>query len=232
MSKILIVDDEIEITELISDALEDEGLETIIKYDGETALEEIQRNKDIALIILDIMMPKIDGLELCRKIRDEVLCPIIFLTAKKGTINTVLGLEMGADDYITKPFVVMELVTRIKAHLRREKRALNPNKSNIIKIEKLEIHKESYEVFYNGEQVNLSSREFQLLTYLCDNIGIVLSREQIFDAVWGKDYGDIGTVAVNIKNLRDKIDKDGKYIKTIWGVGYKLINPLGDYNEN
>lgn len=227
MSKILIVDDDREIASLIGDSLYDEGYETLLAYDGEIALEKVSNNLDLEMIILDIMMPKVDGLEVCRKIREKVRCPIIFVSAKSRTLDTVLGLEIGADDYITKPFIVDELVARVKAHLRREKRR-NSIGNNIIKIGEIEIHKDSYEVYLNKELIDLSTREFQLFLYLCENAGQVLSREQIFNSVWGSDFGDIGTVAVNIKSLRDKIDKENKYIKTIWGVGYKLIKPIGE----
>ena len=210
MSKILIVDDDREIASLIGDSLYDEGYETLLAYDGEIALEKVSNNLDLEMIILDIMMPKVDGLEVCRKIREKVSCPIIFVSAKSRTLDTVLGLEIGADDYITKPFIVDELVARVKAHLRREKRR-NSIGNNIIKIGEIEIHKDSYEVYLNKELIDLSTREFQL-----------------FNSVWGSDFGDIGTVAVNIKSLRDKIDKENKYIKTIWGVGYKLIKPIGE----
>lgn len=224
MSKILVVDDDKEIASLIGDCLYDEGYEVILAHDGLDAIDSINSNLDIEMIILDIMMPKMDGLEVCKKIREKVNCPIIFVSAKSRTLDKLLGLEIGADDYIEKPFVVEELVARVKAHLRREKRRNNTGK-NIIKIGEIEIHKDSYEVYFNNNLVSLSTREFQLFLYLCENAGQVLSREQIFNSVWGSEFGDIGTVAVNIKSLRDKVDKDNKYIKTIWGVGYKLVKP-------
>ena len=224
MSKILIVDDDKEIASLIGDALCDEGFDTILAYDGENALEYIKKFKDLSMVILDIMMPKIDGLEVCKKIRDVLACPILFVSAKSRTLDTILALEMGGDDFITIQFIVDVLVARVKAHLRREKRK-NLNKNNVITIGDIEVHKDSYEVYLNKELVDLSTREFQLFLYLCENAGQVLSREQIFNSVWGSDFGDIGTVAVNIKSLRDKIDKENKYIKTIWGVGYKLVKP-------
>lgn len=227
MSKILVVDDDKEIASLIGDCLYDEGYEVLLAYDGERAIDIIYNNCDIEMIILDIMMPKMDGLEVCKKIREKVICPILFVSAKSRTLDKLLGLEIGADDYIEKPFVVEELVARVKAHLRREKRKNNIGK-NIIKIGEIEIHKDSYEVYFNKNLVDLSTREFQLFLYLCENAGQVLSREQIFNSVWGSDFGDIGTVAVNIKSLRDKVDKENKYIKTIWGVGYKLVKPIGD----
>lgn len=228
MEKILIVDDEVEIAELISDALSDEGFETLTANDGATGLEVAKNNPDIALILLDIMMPKIDGLTLCRKIRDTISCPIIFVSAKSRTLDVVVGLEMGADDYITKPFVVEELVAKVKAHIRRDRRSGTVTESTpaCIVIGEFELHKDSYELLKNKERIMLSTREFQLLEYLMENAGAVLSREEIFNHVWGSEYGDIGTVAVNIKNLRNKIDEDGKYIKTVWGVGYKFVSTV------
>ena len=223
-NRVLVVDDDKEIASLIGDCLYDEGYEVILAHDGLDAIDSINSNLDIELIILDIMMPKMDGLEVCKKIREKVNCPIIFVSAKSRTLDKLLGLEIGADDYIEKPFVVEELVARVKAHLRREKRR-NDIRKNIIRIGEIEIHKDSYEVYFNNELIDLSTREFQLFLYLCENAGQVLSREQIFNSVWGSEFGDIGTVAVNIKSLRDKVDKENKYIKTIWGVGYKLVKP-------
>ena len=224
MSKILVVDDDKEIASLIGDSLCDEGFDVLLAYDGKRALELVDNKEDLSMIILDIMMPKVDGLAVCKTIREKINCPILFVTAKSRTLDTLLGLEMGADDYITKPFVVEELVARVKAHLRREKRKqITPN--NIISIGEIEVNKDSYEVYVNGNLIEISTREFQLFLYLCENAGKVLSREQIFDAVWGTEFGDIGTVAVNIKSLRNKIDKENKYIKTVWGVGYKLVRP-------
>lgn len=231
MEKILIVDDEVEIAELISDALSDEGFSTLTANDGESALNIVEENNDIDLILLDIMMPKIDGLTLCRKIRDTINCPIIFVSAKSRTLDVVVGLEMGADDYITKPFVVEELVAKVKAHIRRDRRVVPGTESNqdMICIGEFELHKDSYDLLKNKERILLSTREFQLLEYLMENAGKVLSREDIFNHVWGSEYGDIGTVAVNIKNLRNKIDENGMYIKTVWGVGYKfVVSPSGD----
>jgi DNA-binding response OmpR family regulator len=222
MKNILIVDDDTAIANLIADALEDEDFHTIIINDGESALRLI-KDSEFELIILDIMMPKMDGLTLCRKIRDRVSCPILFLTAKSRMVDTLVGLEMGADDYISKPFIVEELVARVKAHIRREHR--EKAKETILKFDTIMINKESYEVYKNRQPVELSHREFQILCYFIENSGQVLSKEQIFNAVWGPDYGDIGTVAVNIKNLRSKLDPNNEYLKTVWGVGYKLVMP-------
>lgn len=223
MEKILIVDDDRDIGELISDAIEDEGFESVVKTDGESALSFVEENEDVDLIILDIMMPGISGLEVCEKIRNKVSCPIIFVSAKGKTADTVLGLEVGADDYISKPFVVEELVARVKAHLRREKRSTGVYDGGIIKVGEIEINTNTFEVLKNSESISVSTREFQLLQYLMENAGKVLTREQIFAHVWNSGFGDIGTVAVNIKSIRDKIDPKNDYIKTVWGVGYKFV---------
>lgn len=223
MSKILIVDDDVAIAHLISDALEDEGFNTAIAFDGISAYNFAQQNaQDIALITLDIMMPEISGIELCRNIRSTVSCPIIFVSAKSNVADKITGLEF-ADDYISKPFVVEEFVARVKAHLRREKRNTAEPEDGIIIVGEIELNKGSFEVCKNGERILVSTREFQLLQYLMENAGKVLTREQIFSHVWDTQFGDIGTVAVNIKSIRDKIDPDSRYIKTVWGVGYKFV---------
>ena len=167
-------------------------------------------------------MPNISGIETCNKIRETVSCPIIFVTAKNQLVDKIVGFEIGADDYITKPFVIEELVARVKAHIRRDTRSTKQT-SSIVKIGEIEINKESYEVKKNDEPVTLSTKEFELLSYLMTNAGVVLSKEQIYNSVWQTEYGDIGTVAVNIKSLRKKLDPDEKYIITIWGLGYKFI---------
>ena len=222
MGKILVVDDDVAIAQLISDALEDEGLETAVTFDAMSAYNYIAQDaNNISLITLDIMMPEVSGIELCKKIRNMVSCPIIFVSAKSNTADTVFGLEIG-DDYISKPFVVEEFVARVKAHLRREQRNIQDPEKDIIQVGEIELNKGSYEVRKNGELIPVSTREFQLLQYLMENAGKVLTREQIFSHVWDTQFGDIGTVAVNIKSIRDKIDPDSKYIKTVWGVGYKF----------
>lgn len=227
MKKILIVDDDTAISNLVADALNDEGIAATVKNSSIEALEYINEYKnDIALMLLDIMMPEMSGLDLCRRVRDNISCPIIIVSAKGKTVDKVIGLEMGADDYIAKPFVVDELVARVKAHLRREDRNEVKNDSSI-KIGEIEIIPESFKVLKSGEPVPFSTREFQLLHYLMENAGRVLSREQIFSSVWDTEYGDIGTVAVNIKSIRDKIDKNNEYIKTVWGVGYKFVKSVG-----
>ncbi|QNU67147.1 response regulator transcription factor [Ruminiclostridium herbifermentans] len=225
MEKILIVDDDKTIAELISDALEDENFQTVICGDGLEALKLIEQNNNFDVIILDIMMPNMNGIELCKKIRDIVTCPILFVTAKSRTLDAMLGFEMGGDDYIFKPFVVEELVARVKAHIRRDKRHERIQNNESLIIGDIEIRRDNFETYKAGKPIALSTREFQLLQFLMENVGHVLTREQIFNSVWGIDYGDIGTVNVNIKNLREKIDVNNEYIKTIWGVGYKFIRP-------
>ncbi|HZK27458.1 MAG TPA: response regulator transcription factor [Thermoclostridium sp.] len=222
MEKILIVDDDKEIALLISDTLTDEGYECLVAFDGKSTFTLINNNPDISLILLDIMLPDVDGLEILRQIRDTVSCPILFVTAKNRTYDTMIGFEMGADDYISKPFVTEELVARVKAHLRRERRSLQ-NENRVLTIGEIKLYPESYEVKVNNIPVDLTTREFQLLHYLFQNAGRVVSKERIFNAVWGTDFADIGTVAVNIKNIRTKLDKHNHYIKTVWGVGYKLV---------
>ena len=227
MSKILIVDDEEDIGELISLVLSKEGFDTVVKNNAKVALEEIENNK-FDLILLDIMMPDMSGTELCSKIREKVECSIIFVSAKNDILDKMLGYELGADDYITKPFDKTELVLKVKSHLRMKKRNNSNAIGNVIKIGNITLNKESFEVRKNGKKIELSTREFELLSYLMQNAGVALSKEQIFNSVWGYDYGDIGTVAVNIKNLRDKIDEEDKYIMTIWGYGYKFVRVCED----
>ena len=225
MSKILVVDDELDIALLIKDVLEDEGFSTTAIDSSKKALELVQKEK-FDLILLDVMMPEMSGTTLCTKIREITSSPIIFVTAKTSTLDKLLGFEVGADDYITKPFIIEELVARVKAHIRRNNRE---EVSNIIKIGEIEINLDSYEVYKNNSLIDLSTREFELLAYLMKNAGIVLSKEKIFNSVWGENYGEIGTVAVHIKSLRNKLDPDEKYIKTIWGLGYKFIKVLDEH---
>lgn len=225
-ASILIVDDDKDIVNLVGDILEDEGYTVYKCYDGKNAIKTI-KEKRFDLILLDIMLPDIDGLEVCKKVRDEVTSPIILLTAKNKNFDKVLGLELGADDYISKPFDDNELLARVKAHLRRQKRIIRTEaEDNVdtIKYQGLKINRNSFEVEVDGHPVELSTREFQILLYLAENSNIVLSREQIYDGVWGyEEYGDINTVTVHIKKLREKVDRNDKYIKTVWGTGYKFV---------
>lgn len=228
-AKILVADDDQEIVQLIGDTLEDEGYQVIPAYNGKQALEHLEREA-VSLLILDIMMPEMDGLEVCQKIRNQIMAPIILLSAKGREIDKVVGLEVGADDYLTKPFSVNELLARVKAHLRREKRSNKAEKKEpVLSFDDITIHKDNYEVFKNGSKINLSTKEFQILLYLIENKNLVLTREQIYDAIWGvgSDYCDLNTVTVHIKNLRNKIDPQNDYIKTVWGVGYKFTGAKG-----
>lgn len=221
MPKILIIDDDKDIAELVALILGKEKIDSEIINDSLEALTRIEERKtNYDLILLDIMMPNISGTELCIKIRDKVTCPIVFLSAKKELVDKMVGYEIGGDDYITKPFDNTELILKIKSHLRLQSR--NKISKNIITIGEISINKESFEVYKNNKRVEVSTREFELLTYLMENAGIALSKEQIFEKVWGSSYGDIGIVAVNIKNLREKLDSTNQYIITIWGYGYKF----------
>ncbi len=223
MERILIADDDPSIASLISDNLRLEGYDTVVAHDGEEALKFIRCGDRFDLVLLDVMMPGADGLQVLRQVRDTLHCPILLVTAKSRTTDAIVGLEMGADDYIKKPFLVEELVAKIKAHIRREQRQ-EKQPSAVVKFGELTIDRDSYEVQKDGTPVALTTREFQLLCYLYDNRGKVLAREQIFDAVWGMDYFDVGSVTVTIKSLRDKLDPDNRYIKTVWGVGYKFVS--------
>ncbi len=223
---ILVVEDEKEIAELIRDYLEQEGFKVALAYDGKQGLEVYQKTKPI-LAILDIMLPQMDGLELCRLIRNESSIPILILSAKKGDIDKILGLGLGADDYVTKPFSPGELVARVKAHIRRYTLLSSPAENKkIIKYGDLEIDSCGYNVYLKGNKVELSAKEFEVLHYLATHPQQVLTREQIFDRVWGfNDFGDINTVTVHIRKIREKIEEEPsepQYLKTVWGVGYKF----------
>ncbi len=227
MKKVLIVDDNTDISELISVILKKEGINSKI-VNNPLEVQELLKQEQFDLILLDIMMPEMSGTELCAKIRDSVNVPIIFLTAKSELLDKMLGYEIGGDDYITKPFDNTELVLKIKSHLRLNQRVRENNNTSVMKSGNLVLNKESFEVTQDGKKLNLTTREFELLKYFMENSGIALSKEQIFEAVWGSEYGDIGTVAVNIKSLRDKIADGEKYIITIWGYGYKFIRIEND----
>ncbi|MGM9877894.1 MAG: response regulator transcription factor [Bacilli bacterium] len=223
MKRVLIVDDEVDISELISLILKKEGIDSKI-INNPLEVPELIKKENFDLILLDIMMPELSGTELCSKIRDVVEIPIIFISAKSELIDKMLGYEIGGDDYITKPFDNTELLLKIKSHLRLNQRTKqNNNNGNLLIINDLVLNKDSFEVKQGDHKLDFTTREFELLRYLMENAGIALSKEQIFEAVWGSEYGDIGTVAVNIKSLRDKLHDNDKYILTIWGYGYKFL---------
>lgn len=225
--RILIADDDPSILMLISDVLTDAGMQVRTVASGEEALRAVGE-ETFSLIILDIMMKGISGLEVCAAIRDKVSCPILFLSAKDSAHDIIEGLGLGADDYLTKPFAIDELVARIKAHLRRQARlGENTMGSDVLCYGEIALDRRQLTVTRGGVPVDLSTREFELLDYLMRNAGQTLSREKIFRDVWKTEFGDIGTVAINIKNLRSKIDPDWAYIKTVWGSGYQFVTRSG-----
>ena len=231
MKKILVVDDEKPISDIISFNLENEGYAIEKAYDGEQALEVFEKSQP-DLVILDLMLPKMDGLEVCREIRKQSAVPVIMLTAKDSEIDKVLGLELGADGYVTKPFSNRELIARVKANLRRnlvkEPEPQEVNKNEIV-VGDLVIHQDAYIISKHGEEIELTHREFELLHYLARHIGQVMTREHLLETVWDYDYfGDVRTVDVTIRRLREKIEdipSHPTYIVTRRGVGYLLKNP-------
>lgn len=228
--KILVVDDEQPIADILKFNLEKEGYEVICAYDGEEAIE-LAEAEEPDLVLLDIMLPNKDGNEVCREIRKTQTMPIIMLTAKDDEIDKVLGLELGADDYVTKPFSNRELIARVKANLRRQQQApddaVKPTKD--IHIGRLVIHPDAYSVSRDGGHIDLTHREFELLHYLARHIGQVMTREHLLETVWGYDYfGDVRTVDVTVRRLREKIEENPSnpaWIVTRRGVGYYLRNP-------
>ncbi len=229
--KILLVDDDVSILLLVSDVLEEKGLEVTAVHSGEEALSLVADHR-YDLILLDIMMHGISGLEVCRRIREQVECPILFLSAKDSGQDIVEGLALGADDYLTKPFELEVLAARVQAHLRRQERTLPlEGSARPVRVGGLELDPSAMTVKRDGEPVALSTREFQLLEYLMRNAGRTLSRDRIFHDVWQSDYGDLSTVAIHIKNLRTKLDPNWDYIKTVWGSGYRFVTDSGYAEE-
>ena len=227
MSKILIVEDEEAIADLEKDYLEMSGYEVIIENDGIKGLESAM-NSDVDLIILDLMLPGMDGYDICKQLREEKNIPIIMVSAKKDDIDKIRGLGLGADDYMTKPFSPSELVARVKAHLSRYERLIGSNqKSNDTgEIRGIKIDKTARRVYMNGEEKVFTTKEFDLLTFLAENPNHVFTKEELFREIWDMDsIGDIATVTVHIKKIREKIEFDTskpQYIETIWGVGYRF----------
>ncbi|RCW64527.1 response regulator YycF [Saliterribacillus persicus] len=227
--KILVVDDEKPIADILKFNLEKEGYAVVCAYDGDEAIDLAQK-EDPDLILLDIMLPNKDGNEVCREIRKTHSMPIIMLTAKDSEIDKVLGLELGADDYVTKPFSNRELIARVKANLRRQQQPADTKReTKDISIGSLVIHPDAYTVTRDGKQVELTHREFELLHYLARHIGQVMTREHLLETVWGYDYyGDVRTVDVTVRRLREKIEDNPSnplWIVTRRGVGYYLRNP-------
>lgn len=216
---ILVVDDEQRMRKLVKDFLVKQDFTVLEAADGEEAVDVFLGNKDIVLVILDIMMPKMDGWETCKEIRQYSNVPIIMLTARGGENDELRGFELGVDEYISKPFSPKILVARVQALLRRTNGAAEEN----LQYGGIVLNTAAHEVLIDGEKVDLSYKEFELLTYFMENKGIALSREKILNHVWDYDYfGDARTIDTHVKKLRSKMGEYGSYIKTIWGMGYKF----------
>ena len=227
MSKILIVEDEVAIAELEKDYLELSGFDVVMQHTGDAGLKAAL-NEDFNLIILDLMLPNVDGFEICKKVREKKNTPIIMVSAKKEDIDKIRGLGLGADDDMTKPFSPSELVARVKAHLARYERLVGSGvKANeIIEIRGIKIDKTARRVYVNGEEKAFTTKEFDLLTFLAENPNHVFTKEELFNKIWDMEsIGDIATVTVHIKKIREKIEfntSKPQYIETIWGVGYRF----------
>lgn len=219
--KILVVDDESRMRKLVRDFLVREGYEVLEAGDGEEALDIFYADKDISLLVLDVMMPKLDGWEVCREIRKTSKVPIIMLTAKGDEQDELNGFEIGADEYISKPFSPKILVARVTALLRRANKI--GEAADITEAGGIVMDKTAHTVSIDGQMIDLSVKEFELLDYFMSNAGIALSRERILDSVWSYDYfGDARTIDTHVKKLRSKMGEKGDYIKTVWGMGYKF----------
>ena len=217
--KVLMVDDEARMRKLVKDFLAIKGYKVIEAEDGEQAVDIFFKEKDIGLVILDVMMPKMDGWEVCRTLRRYSQVPIIMLTARSEERDELLGFELGVDEYISKPFSPKILVARIEAILRRG----NAGTGEILEAAGIRVDKDAHEASVDGQPVDLSNKEFELLTYFMENQGMALSREKILNNVWNYDYfGDARTIDTHVKKLRSELGEKGELIKTIWGMGYKF----------
>lgn len=220
---ILVADDEANIRELARMYLEKDGYQVDVVTDGRQALAQIKQSPP-DLLVLDLMMPEMDGWEVCRRVRAEGNLPILMLTARDDDIDKIVGLEMGADDYLTKPFNPRELVARVRAILRRVGTAVTPPTEQIRRLGNVVIDPSAREVQVDGQRVNLRTKEFDLALTLVDHVNRVLSREQLLDLVWGYEfYGETRTVDVHIAHLRDKMSASNLKIETVWGMGYKMV---------
>lgn len=218
--KILVVDDESRMRKLVKDFLTKKNFQVLEAGNGEEAMDIFYEEKDIALIILDVMMPKMDGWEVCREIRKNSKVPIIMLTARSDERDELLGFDLGVDEYISKPFSPKILVARVEAILRRTGQN---NPEEVISAGGIVIDKAAHLATVDGKPMELSFKEFELLTYFLENQGIALSREKILNSVWNYDYfGDARTIDTHVKKLRSKMGDKGEYIKTVWGMGYKF----------
>ena len=227
--KIMIVDDESDILDLLEKALNIEGYSNIIKIDNGQAVVDACNAENPDVIILDIMLPDIDGYEVCKRIRQISHCPILFLSAKNDEVDKLLGLAVGGDDYVTKPFSPKEVAFRVKAQMRRAEYKQRPPKAQSLTVGALTIDPEGCRVMKDGKEIELTAREFEILQYMTQNIGRVISRERLYETVWGEDsFGCDNTIMVHIRHLREKLEDDPampKYIITMKGLGYKLVNP-------
>ena len=227
MSRILIVEDEVSIAELEKDYLELSGFEVEMEHTGDGGLVRAM-NEEYDLLILDLMLPGVDGFEICRKVREVKNMPILMVSARKDDIDKIRGLGLGADDYITKPFSPSEMVARVKAHLARYERLIGSNmpQNDIIEIRGIKIDKTARRVWVNGEEKQFTTKEFDLLTFLAQNPNRVFTKDELFSKIWDMEsIGDIATVTVHIKKIREKIEfntSKPQYIETIWGVGYRF----------
>ena len=228
--KILVVDDESRMRKLVKDFLTKKNFQVLEAGDGEEAMDVFYKEKDIALIILDVMMPKMDGWEVCREVRKNSKVPIIMLTARSDERDELLGFDLGVDEYISKPFSPKILVARVEALLERGGCGKNDERlqnSGIV------IDKAAHQVTVDGQPIELSAKEFELLTYFLENSGRALSREQILNHVWNYDYyGDARTIDTHVKKLRSKMGEKGDLIKTVWGLGYKFSPEVSDGGQN
>lgn len=232
MKKILIIEDDLSIAELQKDYLEVAGFEVVICTDGKEGLTVLQEAENaFCLLILDIMLPGLDGLEILRQIKEDKDIPVLLVSAKKEEIDKIKGLSVGADDYITKPFSPGELVARVRAHLDNYDRlklrfSKGLNKQNVLSIRGLKIEKDARRVFVQGEEVSLAQKEFDVLSFLAQNPNRVFSRDKIFEQIWGLEaFGESSTVTVHIARIREKIESDlsnPQYIETVWGAGYRF----------
>lgn len=219
--KILVVDDESRMRKIVRDFLVRKGYEVIEAGDGESALDEFYKTKSIALVILDVMMPKMNGWEVCKEIRETSKVPIIMLTAKSEESDELLGFDLGVDEYITKPFSPKILVARVEAILRRTNQM--EEALEVKTLAGIVLDKTAHQVTIDGKSVDLSLKEFELLEYFMSNPGVALSRDQILNGVWDYDYyGDARTIDTHVKKLRSKMGEKGNCIKTVWGLGYKF----------
>lgn len=227
--KIMIVDDELDILDLLKKSLIIEGFDNIIKIDNGLSAVSSCRELQPDMIILDVMLPELDGYEVCKRIREFSHCPILFLSSKNDELDKILGLAVGGDDYVTKPFSPKEVAYRVKAQLRRTEYKQRPPKAHSLKVGALNIDPEGCRVVKDGKEIELTAREFEILQYMAQNIGRVISRERLYETVWGNDsFGCDNTIMVHIRHLREKIENNPaspEYLITMKGLGYKLVNP-------